>query len=223
MPARTKSMDITVLLHEDHQLVRELFFAFCKAEEDAEKERLVKQILTELYIHAKVEEEIVYPLLEEEGKDGEEFKGEAENEHKVVKYMMAEIANLESDSDELKSKMTVLCELIDHHVKEEEKEMFEMLRESGQDLVALADEVMNRKNELKKEGLPEMKSTLKVGDEFIVGEDEAEDSDSSDDEDDASKKQSARNKKDAGGKLIRTGSVSAPRKLPTQKPKRKSA
>lgn len=219
MPARTKSMDITVLLHEDHQLVRELFFAFCKTEEDAEKERLVKQILTELYIHAKVEEEIVYPLLEEEGKDGEEFKGEAENEHKVVKYMMAEIASLESDSDELKSKMTVLCELIDHHVKEEEKEMFEMLRESGQDLVALTDEVMERKNELKKEGLPEMKSTLKVGDEFIVGEDE--DLESAEDDDD--NKLGARNKKDAARKLTGAKSASAPRKLPTQKPKRKSA
>ncbi|MBK7749413.1 MAG: hemerythrin domain-containing protein [Candidatus Obscuribacter sp.] len=223
MPARTKSMDITVLLHEDHQLVRELFFAFSKAEEDAEKEKLVKQILTELFIHAKVEEEIVYPLLDEEGKDGEEFKGEAENEHKVVKYMMAEIANLESNGDELKSKMTVLCELIEHHVKEEEKEMFEMLRESGQDLAALADEAMERKNELKKEGLPAMKSTLKVGDEVIVGEAEDEESDSPEDDEDASNKQSAKDKKDAGGKLIRAKSVSAPRKLPTQKPKRKSA
>ncbi|MBS1990885.1 MAG: hemerythrin domain-containing protein [Cyanobacteria bacterium SZAS LIN-3] len=165
MATKAKQMDITELLHNDHQAVRELFFAFSNSEDEGEKERLVKQILTELFIHAKVEEELVYPLLDDAGEDGEEIKGEAENEHRVVKFLMAEISQLDADSDELKSKITVLCELIEHHVKEEEKEMFEMLRESGNDLESIAEEVTKMKAQLKKEGLPAMKATLEIGSE----------------------------------------------------------
>lgn len=169
MPARAKKLDVTELLHADHQTVRELFFSFSSSEDKAEKDRLVKQILTELFIHAKVEEEIVYPLLENEGEEGEEIKGEAENEHRVVQFVMAEIANMEPDDDELKAKITVLCELVEHHAKEEEKEMFKKLRDSGEDLEALAEEVEARKIELKKQGLPAMKASLVIGDEVKVG------------------------------------------------------
>jgi hemerythrin superfamily protein len=212
MPTKTKQLDITELLHNDHQTVRELFFAFSKAEEESEKSELVQQILTELYIHAKVEEEIVYPLLDDEGEDGEEFKGEAENEHLVVKYLMAEISQLEAGDDELKAKMTVLCELVEHHVKEEEeKEMFEMLRESGNDLAAIAEEANERKAELKKEGLPAMKATLAIGDEIDADDDEDEDAE---DELSASKR---------ANKGIKAKAAPGSRKAPAQKPRRKTA
>ncbi|MBY0551609.1 MAG: hemerythrin domain-containing protein [Candidatus Obscuribacterales bacterium] len=170
MPARAKKLDVTELLHADHQIVRELFFSFSKSEDKAEKDKLVKQILTELFIHAKVEEEIVYPLLENEGEEGQEIKGEAENEHRVVQFVMAEIVNMKSDDDELKAKITVLCELVEHHAKEEEKEMFKKLRDSGEDLEALAEEVAARKVELRKESLPAMKASLVIGDEVKTGD-----------------------------------------------------
>jgi hemerythrin superfamily protein len=169
---KLKQMDITELLHNDHQTVRELFFAFSKAEEDAEKEKLVQQILAELFIHAKVEEEIVYPLLDKEGEEGEDFHGEAENEHRLVKFLMAEISQLDAGSDELKAKITVLCELVEHHVKEEEKDMFKMLRESGNDLEAVAEEVNEMKAQLKRDGLPTMKVTLEIGDESEEDDDD---------------------------------------------------
>ncbi|HIA52789.1 MAG TPA: hemerythrin domain-containing protein [Candidatus Melainabacteria bacterium] len=172
------AMDVTELLHQDHMKVSELFFQFSKSEDEAEKEDLVKQILTELHVHAKVEEEVVYPAVEEDAEEGDELVGEAEVEHKMVKYLMAELSEMTGDDEELDSKVTVLCELVKHHVREEEKEMFKKLRESGADLEELAEQVQSRKEELMAEPLPTMKATLAIGDEGEEGvegeEEEAE-------------------------------------------------
>ncbi len=147
MPA--PDADVIQLLHRDHQLVRELFFQFSQAEESKEKAELVKSILKELEIHAAVEEEIVYPAIREEAEDAEDMMDEADTEHHVVKLLMAELAKMKPSDDYFDAKVTVLCEMVDHHVKEEEKEMFEKMSESDLDLEALAQEVMARKQELK--------------------------------------------------------------------------
>ncbi|HEY9773510.1 MAG TPA: hemerythrin domain-containing protein [Planktothrix sp.] len=156
------SKDVTELLHADHQKVRELFFQFSKADSDKEKNMLVKQILTELYIHAEVEEKIVYPEVENEAEEGEQLIGEAENEHRVVKFLMAELSKMSAGSEDFDSKVTVLCELVNHHIREEEKEMFEKLRESGADLEGLAEEVAAKKAELQEKPLPAMHATLEI-------------------------------------------------------------
>lgn len=163
------AMEITELLHQDHMKVSELFFQFSKAEEDSEKEALVQEILTELHVHAKVEEEVVYPVVEEEAEEGKELVGEANVEHKTVKYLMAELSEMAGDDEELDAKVTVLCELVKHHVREEEKEMFKKLRESGADLEELATQAQERKDELMAEPLPSMTASLE-----IEGEEEEE-------------------------------------------------
>ncbi len=163
------AMEITELLHQDHMKVSELFFQFSKAEEDSEKEALVQEILTELHVHAKVEEEVVYPVVEEEAEEGKELVGEANVEHKMVKYLMAELSEMARDDEELDAKVTVLCELVKHHVREEEKEMFKKLRESGADLEELATQAQERKDELMAEPLPSMTASLE-----IEGEEEEE-------------------------------------------------
>lgn len=167
MPAKTKTaIDVTELLHQDHMKVSELFFQFTKAEEDSQKKKLVKQILTELHIHATLEEEIVYPAVEEEVEDGEEIVGEANVEHKVVKYLMAELSEFDNHNiEELDAKITVLCELVKHHVREEEKEMFKKLRQSGADLNELAEQVAKRKEELMSQQLPSMRATLEIAED----------------------------------------------------------
>ena len=157
------TLDITELLHEDHQRVRNLFFDFTAAETNSEKEKLVKQILTELFVHAKVEEEIVYPAVEEDAEEGEDLVDEAETEHKMVKYLMAELSEMRASDDKFEAKITVLCELVEHHVREEEKEMFKNLRESDADLEDLAAQVIARKQELMAQPLPKMESTLTIG------------------------------------------------------------
>ncbi|MBX9948614.1 MAG: hemerythrin domain-containing protein [Candidatus Obscuribacterales bacterium] len=176
------AMDVTELLHQDHMKVSELFFQFSKAEEEDEKEELVKQILTELHVHAKVEEEVVYPAVEEEAEEGEEVVGEAEVEHKMIKYLMAELSEMTGGDEELDAKVTVLCELVKHHVREEEKEMFKKLRDSGADLEGLAEQVQERKEELMTEPLPTMSATLEIGDEEGEADDATDDAEEVEDE-----------------------------------------
>lgn len=173
--AKSAAPEVTELLHEDHKKVRDLFFKFSKSEDNSEKDELVKEILTELFIHSTVEEEIVYPACEEEAEDTKNLVDEAENEHRVVKFLMAELSKMNAESDQFEAKVTVLCELVNHHIKEEEKELFKKLRESGADLNELAEQVEARKEELKGEPLPVMDASLSIGGaDEDAGEDEKE-------------------------------------------------
>lgn len=147
-PADAK-FDIQHLLHKDHALVADLFFEFSQAEKPAEKKELVAQILSELYIHATVEEEIVYPAVRKKGEDVEDLMDEADTEHHMVKVLMAELANMEPSEKYFDAKVTVLCELVKHHVAEEEKEMFEKIEQADIDGEAVAKKVLARKEELK--------------------------------------------------------------------------
>lgn len=162
---KTPALTVTELLHQDHQRVRDLFFQFKESEED-EKEELVDEILTELYIHSTVEEEIVYPAVAKEADEAEDLVDEAETEHRVVKFLMAELSEMASEEDQYEAKVTVLCELVGHHIREEEKEMFKKLRESGADLKELAQKVQERKKALQGEPLPLMSATLLMGEEL---------------------------------------------------------
>jgi len=161
---KAPTADVTELLHKDHQKVRELFFDFTNTEDEKEKEQLVKQIITELFIHAKAEEEIVYSEVEELA-EGEDIIKEAETEHRMVKYLMAELQGMKASEELFDAKVTVLCELVNHHVREEEKEMFKKLRESDVDLEELAEKVESRKEELKSKPLPKMTADLEIAEE----------------------------------------------------------
>lgn len=157
----SKETNVIELLHADHQKVRDLFFKFKQADRKPEKNRLVKEILTELHVHATIEEEIVYPVVTKKA-DAADLIEEAETEHHVVKFLMAELSDMTASEDKFDAKVLVLCELVDHHVREEEKEMFEKLNESGADLNALGKKVMARKEELMALPLPAMKSSLSI-------------------------------------------------------------
>ena len=162
---KNSATDVTELLHMDHQKVRDLFFSFNETKKGAEKQQLVNEIITELYVHATVEEELVYPIIIKEGEEGKDQTDEADTEHRMVKYLMAELSNMKPSDEQYDAKVTVLCELVEHHVKEEEKEMFKTLRESGANLNAIGQKVLARKEELKGEALPSMKCSLTIGTE----------------------------------------------------------
>lgn len=115
-------MDAISLLKADHEKVKALFN---KAEDASESEKLslFKQIHEELEIHTHIEETILYPKL----KEIEELKDitlEGVEEHHQAKILMREISALSDDSSKLSPKLKVLQEDIEHHVKEEEEEMF---------------------------------------------------------------------------------------------------
>jgi hypothetical protein len=151
--------DATHLLIEDHRKVESLFEQFQKASGDGRKERLARQICTELKIHSMIEEEIFYPALR--GKISDDDLDEAYVEHDGAKVLINEIEAGGPDEDFYDAKVKVLQEQIEHHVEEEEKSrgnIFQQARASDVDLAALGERMAARKAELmalaENEGLP---------------------------------------------------------------------
>jgi hypothetical protein len=151
--------DATRLLTEDHRRVEELFEKFEKASGDGRKEKLAREICTELKVHAMLEEEIFYPALR--GKIEDDDLDEALVEHDGAKVLINEIEAGGPDDDFYEAKVKVLQEQIEHHVKEEEKQqgnIFQQARAADVDLEALGEQMAARKAELMRlaetEGLP---------------------------------------------------------------------
>ncbi|MDB5099597.1 MAG: hypothetical protein JWM80_4018 [Cyanobacteria bacterium RYN_339] len=118
-------MDAITVLKKDHRKVEELFAELEALGERAykAKAKVVSKIILELKTHAELEEQIFYPAFRAEA-DDEDAVLEAYEEHHVVKLLIAEIEVLAPDHERYMAKCTVLKELIQHHVEEEEKEMF---------------------------------------------------------------------------------------------------
>ena len=147
--AETK-LDAIKLLSADHREVEELFEKFEKASRDGTKEKIAKQICTELKIHAQIEEEIFYPALR--GKISDDDLDEAIVEHDGAKVLINDIEAGSPDDDFYDAKVKVLQEEIEHHVKEEEKQrdnIFTQARKTDVDLVALGEQMAARKQDLK--------------------------------------------------------------------------
>ena len=113
------------LLKEDHKTVAKIFKEIEDAGERATKtkENLYAKLKSELELHTEIEEQYLYPLLEdiEETKD---LTLEAYEEHNVVKTLMAEMEAEEVGSDTWMAKLKVMQENVEHHVSEEEEELF---------------------------------------------------------------------------------------------------
>jgi len=160
--ASTKSQDAIALLKEDHRTVEKLFKDFESAKGEGRKEKLARQICLELSVHTKIEEEIFYPACE--GKIEEDLLKEAFVEHDSAKLLVAEIEAGSGQTDEFfDAKVQVLSEQIEHHVEEEEKELFPQVRKADIDLDALGEQLAARKKELvagyKASGVPEPELT----------------------------------------------------------------
>jgi len=149
----TTNQDAFALLTADHKRVKSLFkeFESLKDEgEDDQKATLVETICNELTIHAQIEEEIFYPALRD-AIDDEDLMDEADVEHASAKQLIAQLEQLEVGGDHYDATVTVLGEYIDHHVKEEEGEMFSKARKADIDSASLGEELAIRKAELKEE------------------------------------------------------------------------
>jgi iron-sulfur cluster repair protein YtfE (RIC family) len=152
-----KDQNAISLLESDHEEVKKLFKAI-EAEED--QETIFDQIKGALEIHAMIEEEIFYPAVKKAR--SEEVKDEvreAYEEHKQVKALLAAIAETSPNDESYSAKIKVLKEDVEHHVKEEEGEMFpdarKYLRGKLEDLGA---QMQARKDELETNGAPESKN-----------------------------------------------------------------
>ena len=148
MPTSTE-MDAIALLTEDHAKVKAMFEQYegLGDRAHATKQKLAIQICTELTKHATAEEEIFYPAVREATKD-EDLVDEATVEHASAKDLIEQIMSMDSEDELFDAKVKVLGEQIEHHVEEEEGEMFPKARKAGLDLVALGEEIQARKDEI---------------------------------------------------------------------------
>ncbi|MDY0747550.1 hemerythrin domain-containing protein [Paucibacter sp. R3-3] len=116
--------------------------------EDDEKQSIAQQICTMLTAHAMAEEEIFYPAARDALGDDEDLIDEATVEHASAKDLIAQIEASSPDEELFDAKVKVLGEYIEHHVKEEEGEMFPKVKKAKLDLAALGAEITARKEEI---------------------------------------------------------------------------
>lgn len=135
--------DAIALLKQDHANVKAMFKDFAGLGERAfaSKKRLADKICLELTRHATAEEELFYPALRAASKAAEDLVDEATVEHATAKDLIAQIGEMDPHDELFDAKVTVLGEYIDHHVKEEEGELFPQAKQAGLDLQAMAREI----------------------------------------------------------------------------------
>lgn len=164
--------DAVALLKADHRKVEELFAKFMEGETE-EKEALVVEICTELTIHSMLEEEIFYPACQS-AMDDEEPINEAYVEHDGAKVLIAELMDSDADDTFFAAKVTVLSEMIKHHVAEEEETLFPEAEQTDLDLEELGQKMLKRKEELiakfAKGKLPPPETRSFTGHKLVQGE-----------------------------------------------------
>jgi hypothetical protein len=148
--ANITGQDAIALLVADHREVSDMFKQFEEMSDRAKvsKQKLVEKICNSLIAHTQVEEEIFYPAVREEIKDADDMVDEAVVEHQAAKDLIKQLQGMDPDEDLYDAKVKVLGEEIEHHVKEEEEEMFKQAKKSGLDLMALGQEMAQRKQEI---------------------------------------------------------------------------
>lgn len=154
--------DAIALLMADHLRVKKLFADFKNLQEDgsdAQKIALVKEICRQLTVHTQIEEEIFYPAVREAIDDDDDMD-EALVEHAGAKHLISQLESASPDEDLYDAKVTVLGEQIDHHVMEEEGNMFARARGSGLDLQALGARLEASKAHYLEQGSLDLKNPV---------------------------------------------------------------
>jgi hemerythrin superfamily protein len=144
-------MDAMSLLKEDHRKVKKMLAELESTTERGVKtrEELFTKVKQELVVHEAIEEEIFYPALKEHPKT-KEITLEAYEEHHVVNTVMAEIEGVAYDDEKWGAKFKVMKENLEHHIEEEEGEMFKQAKQvfDEDELARLGESMMALKEEL---------------------------------------------------------------------------
>jgi hemerythrin superfamily protein len=146
--SRRPRTDAIAILKADHRQVEQWFAQFERAGKPR-RQQLADYICDALTVHTLIEEEIFYPSFLDATED-KDTHHEAVVEHAAAKNLIAEIRGMSAADDYFHAKMTVLSEMIKHHVKEEEQPggMFAEARKSRMDLRELGEELLARKKQL---------------------------------------------------------------------------
>jgi galactokinase len=160
--------DAIALLRADHRKVADLFAKFESATRNGRKRALAKEICLALSVHTKIEEDVFYPACK--GAVDDALLDEACVEHDAAKVLIAEIEAGAPDAPFYDAKVTVLSEMVEHHVEEEEQRvegMFSQARKAGLDMQALGEQMAAEKARLtetyKTTGLPQPQTPTLAG------------------------------------------------------------
>lgn len=148
--SKAKAPDAVDLLKRDHAQVKKAFKQFEKAkykDPNALRE-FVATICNDLTIHTRLEEEIFYPAVRAKIKD-DDLMNEALIEHTSAKTLIADIQKLGGDDPMFKPSVTVLAEYVQHHVREEERDMLPKVKRLKLDLAGLAEQMLALRDQLK--------------------------------------------------------------------------
>jgi len=144
-------MNAMDLLKQDHEKVKKLMEEIDSTTERGVKtrEELFTKFKQEMTVHERIEEEIFYPRLTEQAKT-KEIALEGYEEHHVVDMVMAELDNVSYDDEHWGAKFTVMKENVEHHIEEEEGEMFKLARQAldSDELEELGERMESMKKEL---------------------------------------------------------------------------
>ena len=145
------AQDAVSLLSADHAEVKQMFETYRQlVDENADDEQrgeLARKICSMLTVHAEIEEEIFYPAMRD-NVDDELTVDEAEVEHASAKELIEQLEGMDPGDALYDAKVIVLGEYVDHHVQEEENELFPQAEKVGIDLDELGAELASRKREL---------------------------------------------------------------------------
>jgi len=137
------------MLLDDHRNVKKLFKDFEKESDARAKEKLVREACTELKVHTRLEEELFYPALRDmDPKAFGKLLDEAVVEHATAKDLIAQLEDAVPGDKLHDAKFIVLGEYVNHHVKEEETELFPKIGDKHLDLRSLGMQMKERREEL---------------------------------------------------------------------------
>jgi hemerythrin superfamily protein len=147
-PRSRAPKDAIALLKADHKDVKTMVGQFNSSRSESKKAQLAQQICAALEVHAEIEEEIFYPAARQALNKNADLIDEAEVEHTSVKELIAKIKGGSPGDDLWEAQVKVLGEYVNHHVKEEEGDIFPKVRKTKLDLQAIGEQLAQRKAEL---------------------------------------------------------------------------
>jgi len=153
MPTRQNNQeqpgDAIAMLKADHQRVRDLFSQYEAISHHATKRTLAAQVFMELETHAQLEENIFYPAVNEGTDEGPDLVKDSVQEHETVHQLIQELQGMEHNTDAFDTKFHELIRNVEHHVEEEESEMFPLAeQELAEDLDEMSEEMQELKADL---------------------------------------------------------------------------
>lgn len=141
--------DVLGMLIDDHRHVLKITKDYKTEKDDAKKKSMVEDACISLIAHTEIEEEIFYPFLrEQDEKTFGDMLDEALVEHASVKDLVKELRGMDPDDELYDAKVTVVGEFVEHHVKEEEDEMFKKVIDKKIDLEGLYEKMKAMKEDI---------------------------------------------------------------------------